>query len=160
MEIKHTTEDFMKIAIAEARKGMNKGNRPFGSVIVKDGTVVAKAHSMGFSHHDVTAHAELSAIRNFSKKAKTHDLKGYTLYATGEPCLMCSGAIAVAKISALVIAANHTDLPISMDLGRKRPGRLSYKEILSEYGLKVNVKRGVLRENVIKLYKEFVKKHA
>jgi guanine deaminase len=154
--MKHTTEDFMKLAIAEARKGMNKGNRPFGAVIVKDGTVVAKAHSTGFSHHDVTAHAELSAIRNLSKNAETHDLKGCTLYATGEPCLMCCGAIAISKISALVIAANHTDLPVSMDLGRKRPGRLSYKEILSEYKLKVKVKKGILRENVIKLYKEFV----
>jgi tRNA(Arg) A34 adenosine deaminase TadA len=156
--MKHTTEGFMKIAIAEARKGMNKGNRPFGSVIVKDGTVVARAHSTAFSGHDVAAHAELSAIRKVSKKTKTHDLKGCTIYATGEPCLMCSGAIAIAKISTLVIAANHTDMPIRMDLGRKRPGSLTYKDILREYGLKAKVKKGVLRENVIKLYEEHIKR--
>ena len=64
--MKYNTEGFMKIAIAEARKGMNKSNHPYGSVIVKDGTVIAKAHSTGFSSHDVTAHADLSAASKCS----------------------------------------------------------------------------------------------
>ncbi len=158
--MKYTTEGFMRIAIAEARKGMSKGNRPFGSVIVKDGKVVAKAHSTAFSDHDVTAHAELSAIRKFSKKAETPDLKGCTIYATGEPCLMCSAAIAVANISELVIAANYGDIPAGMRSGRKRLGKVTYEDLFREYGLKAKVKKGVLREEVIELYKECVKKQA
>jgi guanine deaminase len=152
--MKYTAEDFMKIAIAEARKGMSKGNRPFGSVIVKDGKIVAKAG------HDVTAHAELSAIRKFSQKTKTGNLSGCTLYATGEPCLMCCAAIAGANISELVIAANRSDIPAGMRSKRKRSGKLTYKEIFREYGIKAKVKNGVLREEVIKLYEEFVKKQA
>jgi tRNA(adenine34) deaminase len=155
--MKDSKERFMRVALAEARKGMNKGNRPFGAVIVKDGRIVARAHSTAISGHDISAHAELDVIRKLSNKAKTHDLTGCTLYATGQPCLMCSAAMAIAKISELVIGASHEDMPARMRLGRKRPGKVTYKEIFSEYGLKVKVNHGVLRDEVMKLYKERVK---
>ena len=129
--MKDTTEDFMEIAIAEARKGMNKGNRPFGSVIVKHGAVAARAHSTSLSDHDVTAHAELKAIRNFFKKTKTGNLKGCMIYATGEPCLMCSAAIALANISELTIAANSGDLPKGM---ASRPSAAVRSSIVAALG--------------------------
>lgn len=131
-----TMEDFMKMAIAEARNGMNEGNHPYGSVIVKDGKVVAKAHSTGVLTHDVAAHADMSAARILSRKAKTRDLKGCTVYATGEPCPMCSIALALTHISELVIAANYTDLPPQMNPGRKRPGKITYKEIFEGIRIK------------------------
>jgi len=81
-----TAERFMRMAIAEARKGMREGNHPYGSVIVKDGTVLVRAHSTGALSHDVAAHADMSAARKLSKKAKRRDVKGCTVYATGEPC--------------------------------------------------------------------------
>lgn len=152
--MKYTTEELMKIAIREARKGLSEGNNPFGSVIVKDGKVVARAHSTVSSAPDITAHAELSAIRKFSRKAKTRDMKGCAMYATGEPCLMCSAAIAWANISELFIAANHTDIPANMHATRKWTGKVTYKEIFREYGSKIKVKKGVLREEIIKLYQE------
>lgn len=158
--MKDTTEDFMEIAIAEARKGMNKGNRPFGSVIVKHGAVAARAHSTSLSDHDVTAHAELKAIRNFFKKTKTGNLKGCMIYATGEPCLMCSAAIALANISELTIAANSGDLPKGMASRQNRHPRVTLEHVFREYGSKVKVERGVLREKVINLYEQFIKKHA
>ena|ERR1043166_1701130 len=156
-KMKDTGEKFMRVALAEARKGMNKGNRPFGAVIVKDGKILAKAHSTAISGHDLTAHAELDVISKLSHKAKTHDLTGCTLYATGQPCLMCSTAVAIAKISALVIGASHDDMPARMRLGRKRPGKVTYKEIFNEYGIKVKVSHGVLKDEVMKLYAERVK---
>ena len=154
----NTTEGFMRMAIAEARKGMREGNHPYGSVIVKDGKVIAKAHSTGVKTHDVAAHADMSAARKLSKKAKTRDLKGCTVYATGEPCPMCSIALALTHISELVIAASYTDLPPQMNPGGKRPGKITYKEIFKEYGKKVKVQKGVLRDEVLKLYDEYVKK--
>ena len=152
--MKCTTEDFMKIAIREARQGMSEGNSPFGAAIVKDGKVVARAHSTVSSASDVTAHAELSAIRKFSRRAKTRDMKGYAMYASGEPCLMCSAAIAWANLSELFIGASHTDIPASMSAARKWPGKVTHQEIFREYGSKIRVKKGVLREEVIKLYRE------
>jgi tRNA(adenine34) deaminase len=154
----NTTERFMKMAIAEARKGMSEGNHPYGSVIVKDGKVVARAHSTGVKTHDVAAHADMSAARKLSKKAKTRDLKGCTVYATGEPCPMCSIALALTHISELVIAASYTDLPPQMNPGGKRPGKITYKEIFREYGKKVKVQKGVLRDEVLKIYDDYVKK--
>ncbi len=155
--MKDAAERFMKIALAEARKGMNKGNRPYGAVIVKDGTVVSKAHSTSLSDHDVTAHAELKAIRKFFRGQKG-DLKGSAIYATGEPCLMCSAAIGWANISELVIAANSGDAPAAMAAGRKRRSKLNFENILREYGSKIKVRKGVLRDAAIKLYDEFVKR--
>jgi tRNA(Arg) A34 adenosine deaminase TadA len=158
--MKNSVERFMKIAIAEARKGMSKGNRPFGAAIARGGKVVPRAHSTAFSGHDVTAHAELDAIRKFFKTAKKRNLKGYALYATGEPCPMCSASIAWANLSALFIGANHTDTPASMQPAKKRPLKVTYKEIFRELGSNIKVTKGVLRKEVRKLYEEYDKKHA
>jgi tRNA(Arg) A34 adenosine deaminase TadA len=153
-------EALMQIAIAEARKGMSKGNRPFGAIIIKDGAVVVRSHSTTNSDSDVTAHAELSAVRKFSRKARTLDLKGGTMFATGEPCLMCCAAIATANLSELVIAASHADIPARMRTGRKRRGLIGYQELFSEYGVRVKTTKGVLKDEVVKLYKEWLKNHA
>jgi hypothetical protein len=65
--------------------------------------------------------------------------------------------MAIAKISALVIGASHDDMPARMRLGRKRPGKVTYNEIFTEYGVKVRVSHGVLRDEVMKLYAERIK---
>ncbi|HUK40373.1 MAG TPA: nucleoside deaminase [Candidatus Acidoferrales bacterium] len=153
-----TAERFMRMAIAEARRGMREGNHPYGSVIVKDGTVLAKAHSTGALTHDIAAHADMSAARKLSRKAKTQDVKGAAVYATGEPCPMCSAALAAMRISELFIGANYRDLPPPMNRGRKRPGKITYKEIFKEYGLNVKVKEGVLKDQVLGMYDEYIKK--
>jgi len=154
----NTAEHFMRMAIAEARKGMSEGNHPYGSVIVKDGKVVAKGHSTGVKTRDVAAHADMSAARKLSRKSKTRDLKGCTVYATGEPCPMCSIALALTHISELVIGASYTDLPPQMNPGGKRPGKITYKEIFKEYGKQVKVQKGFLRDEVLKMYQDYVKK--
>ena len=85
---------YMRMAITEAKKGINKGEGgPFGAVIVKDGVVVAKAHNTVLKNHDATCHGEVNAIRKASKKLNTFDLSGCEIYTTGEPCPMCLGAI-------------------------------------------------------------------
>ena len=153
-------ERFMRMAIAEARRGMNEGNSPYGSVIVKDGKVIVKAHSTGAKTNDVAAHADMSAARKLSRKARTRDLKGCTVYASGEPCPMCSIALAVMNIAELVIGASYTDLPPQMNRGGKRPGKITYKEIFREYGKKVKVQKGILRNEVLKLYEDYVNKRS
>jgi len=70
---------------------------------------------------------------------------------------MCSIALALTHISELVIAASYTDLPPQMNPGGRRPGKITYKEIFREYGKNVKVQKGVLRDEVLKLYQEYVK---
>lgn len=101
---------FMLMAIEEARKGIHKGHGgPFGTVIVKDGKVVAKAHNRVLKNRDATSHGEIEAIRKASRKLKTHDLSGCELYTTGEPCPMCLGAILWSNISKVYYGCNVED---------------------------------------------------
>lgn len=101
---------YMKMAIAEARKGIaNNHGGPFGSVIVKDGIVIAKGHNHVVINNDPTSHGEVDAIRKACKKLKTFDLTGCEIYTTGEPCTMCACAIMWANISKVYYGATIED---------------------------------------------------
>lgn len=101
---------YMRMAITEAKKGINKGEGgPFGAVIVKDGVVIAKAHNTVLKNHDATCHGEVNAIRKASKKLNTFDLSGCEIYTTGEPCPMCLGAILWSNISKVYYGCNILD---------------------------------------------------
>lgn len=93
---------FMKEALKEARKAAEKGEVPIGAVIVKDGKIIGRGHNLRESTNDPTAHAEIIAIRKASKKLNNWRLSGCTLYVTVEPCIMCAGAIVLARIDKLV----------------------------------------------------------
>ncbi len=86
--------EFMELAIKEAEKGIraNEGG-PFGVVIVRNGEVIAQNHNQVLGTNDPTAHAEMNAIRDASKKLGTFDLSDCEIYSTCEPCPMCLGAI-------------------------------------------------------------------
>jgi tRNA(adenine34) deaminase len=98
---------YMQMALEEARIGEQKGNGPVGSVIVKDGVVIAKGHNKAISDLDVTSHAETDALRNAGPALGHTDLTGCTLYTTFEPCMMCAGAIVFAGVSTLVMGGNY-----------------------------------------------------
>ena len=95
-------EGFMRLAIAEAAKG----DFPFGAVIVRDGGAIATGRNLGKSNDDPTAHAEMIALRQLITAGATGKLKGATLYASGEPCPMCMGAIIWCGIGRVVFAAS------------------------------------------------------
>ena len=80
---------FMRMAIEEA----TLGDYAFGTVIVREGEVLARGHNRGKQEKDPTAHGEMVAIRNFLKGHGPDLLKGTTLYTSGESCPMCMGAI-------------------------------------------------------------------
>lgn len=103
-------DKFMEMAIIEAQIGIRKGHGgPFGTVIVKDGEIIAKGHNKVLKKRDATSHGEIEAIRKASKKLKTHDLSGCELYTTGEPCPMCLGAILWSNISKVYYGCNTKD---------------------------------------------------
>ena len=99
-------ERFMRMAIAEAARG----DYPFGSVIVRDGKVMAKGRNLGKQEKDPTAHGEMVAIRRFLARYGPDKLKGTTLYTSGESCVMCMGAILWCGISRLVYGASIAEL--------------------------------------------------
>ena len=98
--------DPMQAALAQARAAVAAGEVPVGAVVVKDGNVIAAAHNGPRTLHDPTAHAEILAIREAARVLGNARLEGCELWVTLEPCAMCAGAIAHARIARLYYAAS------------------------------------------------------
>lgn len=97
--------EYMKQALALADQGAVLGEVPVGAVVVKDGHVIAEAHNEREILPDATAHAEVLAIRRACAALGTNRLTGCTLYVTLEPCPMCAGALAAARVDRVVFGA-------------------------------------------------------
>ncbi|MFQ5675375.1 MAG: nucleoside deaminase, partial [bacterium] len=97
------------LAIAKAREGLKKGQTPFGACIVKNNELVCCVHNVVWATTDITAHAEVHAIREACKALNTIDLAGCTIYSTCEPCPMCFSAIHWANIGRIVYGAGIAD---------------------------------------------------
>jgi|SRR5690625_4960789 len=82
-------DQFMRRAVELAVENVQDGGDPFGAVLVKDGTIIAEGVNELHKKYDISGHAELIAIRKAQQELQTHDLSGYTMYASGEPCPMC-----------------------------------------------------------------------
>jgi tRNA(adenine34) deaminase len=96
----------MQRALAAARAAALGGEVPIGAVVVKDGVVIAEAHNSPRTDHDPTAHAEILAIRRAAQVLGDERLSDCDLWVTLEPCAMCAGAIAHARIARLYYAAS------------------------------------------------------
>lgn len=99
------TNPFMDRALAEAEAAAGRGEIPVGAVVVKDGAVIAAAGNRTRADRDVTAHAEILAIRAAAAALGDERLDGCDLYVTLEPCTMCAGAISFARIRRLYYGA-------------------------------------------------------
>ena len=95
----------MSAALAQARAGGALGEVPIGAVVVRGGAIIAAAHNAPRGLNDPTAHAEVLAIRAAALALGTERLEGCELWVTLEPCAMCAGAIAHARIARLYYAA-------------------------------------------------------
>ncbi len=93
---------FMRSALAQAREAFQAGEVPIGAVITRDGHLIARAHNQVEQLRDPTAHAEILAITQAAASVGDWRLQGCTLYVTKEPCVMCAGAIVLARISRVV----------------------------------------------------------
>ena len=95
----------MTAAFAEARAAAARGEAPIGAVVVRDGAILARAGNRTREDADPTAHAEMIAIRAAARSLGNERLTGCDLYVTLEPCPMCAGAIAHARLRRLYYAA-------------------------------------------------------
>ena len=96
-------EHYLRIAFREAIRARERGNHAFGALLVDaEGEPVLAAQNSVVTDDDVTAHAEMNLLRAASRKFEPDQLKTFTLYASGEPCPMCAGAIVWANIRRVV----------------------------------------------------------
>lgn len=143
-------ENFMKIALDEAKKAANIDEVPVGAVIVKNGIIISRAFNTRESSKDATAHAEITAIKKACEALEAWRLIDCEMYVTLEPCLMCSGAILQSRIEKLYIG--------TMDPKAGAAG--SVINVFEDYWFhhKCEVYAGLLQEECSGILKDFFKK--
>ena len=100
-------KDFMNEAVKMAKKALAEDEVPIGAVIVKDDKIISKGYNKREKSQDATKHAEIIAIEKACKKLGSWRLENATIFVTLEPCPMCAGAIANARIKTLVYGAKE-----------------------------------------------------
>ena len=98
-------ETYMKEALDEAKKAMDKGEIPVGAVVVLGGEVIGRGHNLREATGDPTAHAEMLALREAARAIGHWRLIGCTLYVTLEPCPMCAGAVINGRVDRVCFGA-------------------------------------------------------
>ncbi|MBU2496686.1 MAG: nucleoside deaminase [Nanoarchaeota archaeon] len=142
--------DYMKIANAQAKKALARGDYPAGCVIIKNARIIARASSRGISKKDATAHAEILAISKACKKTSSRILEGCVIYTNIEPCLMCAKAIVYARIKKVVYGAEHKEY------GSKRTfDILKQNDIAKD----IEIVSGLQKEIASELLNTFIKKN-
>ncbi|UCH37030.1 MAG: nucleoside deaminase [Candidatus Bathyarchaeota archaeon] len=127
-------ERFMRLAIEKAKQGIRNGQEPFGACVVKAGKVISCAHNTILKTLDVTAHAEINAIREACQALNSLDLSGCVVYATHEPCDMCRNVCERVNIAKIVYGGSN-------GIGRSTECSIAQMEIVSDF----------LREDTMKL---------
>ena len=139
-----TDELYMRQALNEAQEAYNKGEIPVGAVVVWNNRIIARAHNLTETLHDVTAHAEMLALTSAFNAMGAKYLDNCTLYVTLEPCVMCAGALAHAHVSRVVWACDDTKN------GFSKHGNLLHP--------KAKIQKGILEEECLKVLKGFFEK--
>lgn len=103
-------EEFIRHSIALAQQARDKGNHPFGALLVKDGEVILTAENTVNTGRDTTHHAELNLVSQASQVFDTQTLSQSILYTSTEPCAMCAGAIYWAGIRSVVFGCSNQAL--------------------------------------------------
>lgn len=138
---------FMIMAYKQAEKAVEKDEVPIGAVIVKDGKVLSKGYNLVENTNKATAHAEIIAIEKACKKLKSWRLDGTEIYVTLEPCAMCAGAIANARIKKVYFGAYE----------RKSGCAESKYPVLTDNGLNhsAEYEGGIMEEECASLIKKY-----
>ncbi len=140
-------EEFMLLAIEEAKQAKIAGDLPFGAVVISNGEVISKGRAKNNTTGTVIEHAELLAVNDACKKLKRNSLKDCTIYCTNEPCIMCAAAIFQADIGYVVIGAMRSDLPNLL-----RPRSINIDALAKDSGHAIEITKGVLKDQILELF--------
>lgn len=136
---------FMREALREAHKALERDEVPVGAVVVCGGRIIARAHNLTETLNDVTAHAEMQAFTAASHELGGKYLKQCTLYVTLEPCVMCAGAAFWTQLGRLVYGAED----------EKRGYHLAGKSLLHP---RTTVSSGLLKDECAALISDFFRR--
>lgn len=135
-------DQFLEAAIEEARRGMQEGGIPIGSVIVHGGVIIGRGHNRRVQKSSAILHGEMDALENAGRQPASV-YRESTLYTTLSPCAMCSGAILLYGIPRVIVGENQTFL--------------GEEELLRSRGVSVEV---VQNEECVQLMQDFIRANA
>jgi tRNA(Arg) A34 adenosine deaminase TadA len=157
MSLRSDDEGHLLRAIALARQSREKGNHPFGSLLVdSSGRVLLEAENTVVTDRDVTGHAELNLVRAASMQLAVEALQSSTLYTSTEPCAMCSGAIYWSDIGRVVYALGSETLTGMLDdVGGTSTLALSCREVFARGSRNIDVSGPHLMEEAMAVHEGF-----
>lgn len=132
--------EFIRQALTVAQRSRQRGNHPFGALLVRDGEVLLEAENSVETEHDCTGHAELNLMREASQAFDREFLSTCTLYTSTEPCAMCSGAIYWDNVRRVVYGLSEEGLlRLTGDNPSNPTMHLPCREVLQrgQYGIEV-----------------------
>lgn len=138
---------YLSLAIQASRQASAAGNMPFGACLVKDGRLLWTAQNNQISTSDCTGHAEVALVREVACQLSPEALRGATVYASGEPCAMCAGAMFWAGISRVVYGATTPDIELALGGSSALPARCA--DVLATCKPPVVVDGPYLREEAV-----------
>jgi tRNA(Arg) A34 adenosine deaminase TadA len=141
------SDNYMLLALDQARLAKKMGDLPFGAVIVCKGEVVSKGKCENGTIGDVTDHAEMNALRKACRKLGKNKLDDCTIYCTNEPCPMCAAAIFQAKIPNVVVGLTRDDLPNLL-----RPRKILMKNLAEDSGYPISIETGFMKKEILELF--------
>ena len=145
-------EELMQLAIDVARKGLGKGQSPFGCAIARNGTILAVEHNTVAASTDITAHGEVNALRAACGEAGHFHLHEAIVATTCEPCPMCMAALHWARVDTVYFGASIDDAA--------RAGfnelTLPAMDLLSRGGSEVKLVGYVLQEECVQLFEHWL----
>ena len=154
--MKQWNKELLRASFAIARSAREHGNHPFGALLAdKDGNVLMTAENTVVTEHDCTGHAETNLVRAACKKFDGEFLKTCTLYASTEPCPMCTGAIFWANIRRIVFGLGEERLYKLTGHNSEDVLYLPCKEVLSHGKKDMEVIGPVLENEAFEVHKDF-----
>lgn len=148
-------DDFMRLAIEQSDRAFEAGNLPFGAALVRDGALLLLAQNNQVTERDPTGHAEVVLLRSACSNAGPNFARGATVYASGEPCAMCTGAMFWAGVQRVVFAATQADIIAALG-GPALPIRTA--EVLANATPPLVVVGGVQRAAAVAVLQRFARR--
>ena len=145
-------EELMRLAVEKCREGLARGQSPFGCAIAIGDRVIASEHNVVVLTTDITAHAEVTAIRSANRALKNIFLEGAVVATTCEPCPMCMAALHWARVDTVYYGATIADA----DSAGFNELQFPATELLRQGGSRVKLVSGVLADECKKLFQEWL----
>ena len=141
----------MKVALDAARRGIAAGQTPFGCAIARDGRILAASHNTVWLTTDITAHAEVNALREACRRTNEIHLNDAIVATTCEPCPMCMAALHWSRVSSVYFGATIAD---ASGAGFNEL-TLSAAELLRQGGSQLQLQAGCLEDECRDLFQQW-----